>query len=117
AVRIPMRGAIGSLNASVAGSILLFAAVAQRDPAGLGDKPARPVGGEEWPVRNEPAAEGGPAEKKTRSRGQSVVAPDPEEAPAEVLAAPAEAPAPPKKARAPRKTATSEPAAAKARPT
>ena len=36
AVRIPMRGAIGSLNAAVAGSILLFAAVAQRDPAGEG---------------------------------------------------------------------------------
>jgi hypothetical protein len=34
AVRIPMRGSIGSLNAAVAGSILLFAAVAQRDPAG-----------------------------------------------------------------------------------
>jgi 23S rRNA (guanosine2251-2'-O)-methyltransferase len=33
-VRIPMRGAIGSLNAAVAGSILLFEAVAQRDPDG-----------------------------------------------------------------------------------
>ena len=33
-MRIPMRGAIGSLNAAVAGSILLFEAVAQRDPAG-----------------------------------------------------------------------------------
>jgi 23S rRNA (guanosine2251-2'-O)-methyltransferase len=33
-VRIPMRGAIGSLNASVAGSILLFEATTQR--AGLG---------------------------------------------------------------------------------
>jgi 23S rRNA (guanosine2251-2'-O)-methyltransferase len=31
-VRIPMRGAIGSLNAAVAGSILLFEALAQRDP-------------------------------------------------------------------------------------
>jgi 23S rRNA (guanosine2251-2'-O)-methyltransferase len=31
--RIPMRGRIGSLNASVAGSILLFEAVAQRGPA------------------------------------------------------------------------------------
>ena len=41
AVRIPMRGAIGSLNAAVAGSILLFAAVAQRDPAGEGSD-ARP---------------------------------------------------------------------------
>jgi 23S rRNA (guanosine2251-2'-O)-methyltransferase len=32
AVRIPMRGSIGSLNAAVAGSILLYAAVAQREP-------------------------------------------------------------------------------------
>ena len=38
AVRIPMRGAIGSLNAAVAGSILLFAAVTQRDPAGVGNE-------------------------------------------------------------------------------
>ena len=27
-----MRGAVGSLNAAVAGSVLLFEAVAQRDP-------------------------------------------------------------------------------------
>jgi 23S rRNA (guanosine2251-2'-O)-methyltransferase len=33
-MRIPMRGSIGSLNAAVAGSILLFEAVAQRDPNG-----------------------------------------------------------------------------------
>jgi 23S rRNA (guanosine2251-2'-O)-methyltransferase len=33
-VRIPMRGAIGSLNAAVAGSIMLFEAVAQRSPDG-----------------------------------------------------------------------------------
>ncbi len=33
-MRIPMRGAVGSLNAAVAGSILLFEAVAQREPAG-----------------------------------------------------------------------------------
>ncbi len=32
-IRIPMRGAVGSLNAAVAGSILLFEAVAQREPA------------------------------------------------------------------------------------
>jgi 23S rRNA (guanosine2251-2'-O)-methyltransferase len=31
-VRIPMRGAIGSLNAAVAGSILLFETLGQRDP-------------------------------------------------------------------------------------
>jgi len=35
-MRIPMRGAIGSLNAAVAGSLLLFEAVAQRDPDGRG---------------------------------------------------------------------------------
>lgn len=32
-IRIPMRGAIGSLNAAVAGSILLFEAAGQRDPS------------------------------------------------------------------------------------
>ena len=36
-VRIPMRGSIGSLNAAVAGSILLFEALGQRDP---GARPA-----------------------------------------------------------------------------
>ena len=36
-VRIPMKGAIGSLNAAVAGSILLFEALGQRDP---GARPA-----------------------------------------------------------------------------
>jgi 23S rRNA (guanosine2251-2'-O)-methyltransferase len=41
-VRIPMRGAIGSLNASVAGSILLFEAVAQRDPDGTATAPRAP---------------------------------------------------------------------------
>jgi 23S rRNA (guanosine2251-2'-O)-methyltransferase len=35
-MRIPMRGAIGSLNAAVAGSVLLFEALAQRDPDGRG---------------------------------------------------------------------------------
>jgi 23S rRNA (guanosine2251-2'-O)-methyltransferase len=35
-VRIPMKGAVGSLNAAVAGSILLFESVAQRDAASAG---------------------------------------------------------------------------------
>jgi 23S rRNA (guanosine2251-2'-O)-methyltransferase len=39
-VRIPMRGAIGSLNAAVAGSILLFEALAQRDPDGRSEPAA-----------------------------------------------------------------------------
>jgi 23S rRNA (guanosine2251-2'-O)-methyltransferase len=38
-VRIPMKGAIGSLNAAVAGSILVFEALGQRDPG------ARPPAG------------------------------------------------------------------------
>jgi 23S rRNA (guanosine2251-2'-O)-methyltransferase len=54
-MRIPMRGVVGSLNAAVAGSILLFEAVTQRDPAavdrpgpqvesaGRGSSPARPM--------------------------------------------------------------------------
>ena len=33
-MRIPMRGSVGSLNAAVAGSVLLYEAVAQRDPDG-----------------------------------------------------------------------------------
>ena len=40
-MRIPMRGAIGSLNAAVAGSVLLFEAVAQRDPDGGRASPSR----------------------------------------------------------------------------
>ncbi len=39
-MRIPMRGAVGSLNAAVAGSILLFEAVAQRDPEGRAQRQA-----------------------------------------------------------------------------
>jgi 23S rRNA (guanosine2251-2'-O)-methyltransferase len=54
-VRIPMRGAIGSLNAAVAGSIMLFEAVAQRDPDGkLADaRPAKPVATAEMPETEE----------------------------------------------------------------
>ena len=40
-IRIPMRGHVGSLNAAVAGSILLFEAVAQRDPGGEAPMAAR----------------------------------------------------------------------------
>jgi hypothetical protein len=96
-----MRGAIGSLNASVAGSILLFAAVAQRDPAGLGDKPARPTGADAWPVRDEPASPNRSAETKPtkRSRGQSVVAPDPVDASAGTEPASDDEPSPPARGR------------------
>jgi 23S rRNA (guanosine2251-2'-O)-methyltransferase len=40
-MRIPMVGAVGSLNAAVAGSILVFEAAVQRDPEGT--RPRRPV--------------------------------------------------------------------------
>ena len=44
-MRIPMRGAVGSLNAAVAGSILLFEAVAQRDdPAGTAGSTSEDAG-------------------------------------------------------------------------
>jgi 23S rRNA (guanosine2251-2'-O)-methyltransferase len=42
-VRIPMRGSIGSLNAAVAGSILLYEALGQRDPTADAAAPAAPA--------------------------------------------------------------------------
>lgn len=53
-MRIPMRGAVGSLNAAVAGSILLFEAVAQRDPEGR----RQPATVAAWPTpsRERPAS-------------------------------------------------------------
>jgi 23S rRNA (guanosine2251-2'-O)-methyltransferase len=51
-MRIPMQGAVGSLNAAVAGSILLFEAVAQRDPQGLVHR-AEPA---PWPTQRRSAA-------------------------------------------------------------
>jgi len=54
-VRIPMRGAVGSLNASVAGSILLYEAATQRGGTG-----ATPSGGE-LPATPEPPVEAEPA--------------------------------------------------------
>jgi 23S rRNA (guanosine2251-2'-O)-methyltransferase len=55
AVRIPMRGAIGSLNAAVAGSILLYAAVAQREPGDVDG--ATPAGEADTGTLAEPADE------------------------------------------------------------
>ena len=56
-MRIPMRGAVGSLNAAVAGSILLFEAASQRDPEGRPQAPVAkpwPLGGRRPPVTVEP---------------------------------------------------------------
>lgn len=57
-VRIPMRGVIGSLNAAVAGSILLFETLGQRDPAARPDGAAMP---------EPPAAAAEPAPKPKRA--------------------------------------------------
>ncbi len=63
-IRIPLRGAVGSLNAAVAGSILLFEAIAQRDPDGLGARQpaaARALAGDDARTAasdDEPAAKG-----------------------------------------------------------
>jgi len=71
-VRIPMRGMIGSLNAAVAGSILLFEALGQRDPearprvadgrSGSGTAGTTAPGGPEA----EPAAPSEPAPRPAR---------------------------------------------------
>ena len=58
-MRIPMKGAVGSLNAAVAGSILLFEALAQRDPnATPRVTPALGGGGEAATRRRRPAPQG-----------------------------------------------------------
>jgi 23S rRNA (guanosine2251-2'-O)-methyltransferase len=102
-VRIPMRGAIGSLNAAVAGSILLFEAVAQRGdqerPHRPGesepqpgsppsaDEPVPPAADEPAPsTTEEPAPSATPAKRSRRPRA-SATAPE--------TAAPADAPARP----------------------
>ena len=74
-VRIPMRGVVGSLNAAVAGSILLFEALAQRDSA-LADVPpptaepptAEPPTAEPAPAEPAPAASDAPPRPKRRKR-------------------------------------------------
>jgi 23S rRNA (guanosine2251-2'-O)-methyltransferase len=49
-MRIPMKGAVGSLNAAVAGSILLFEALAQRDPNAMPSLQSQDAGRPEGPV-------------------------------------------------------------------
>jgi 23S rRNA (guanosine2251-2'-O)-methyltransferase len=132
-VRIPMRGRIGSLNASVAGSVLLFEAAAQR---GLGDGPTESPPAELEDAATTPAPEPAlepAAPPKRRSRATSkkaepeaVSEPAVEEAPAprtrakpRAKAEPAveEAPTPRTRAK-PRSKAEPErkPAEAKAKP-
>jgi 23S rRNA (guanosine2251-2'-O)-methyltransferase len=69
-VRIPLRGAIDSLNAAVAGSILLFEAVAQRDERG-GGPPPPPAETSETSGAPENTEAPGPAKKRTRASKQA----------------------------------------------
>jgi 23S rRNA (guanosine2251-2'-O)-methyltransferase len=72
-MRIPMKGAVGSLNAAVAGSILLFEALAQRDPNAT---PRAPLElGEPDSAVTEPAPEPKPRVRK----GLSTEPPEPDE--------------------------------------
>ena len=57
-MRIPMRGAVGSLNAAVAGSILVFEAVAQRDPEGRRQTPVETP----WPTPMRAHVEAAPSQ-------------------------------------------------------
>jgi 23S rRNA (guanosine2251-2'-O)-methyltransferase len=104
-MRIPMKGAVGSLNAAVAGSILLFEALAQRDPNAVPTMTAE-----------HPAAEDGPASPPKKSRrakaATSADAAEPAESPA---TEPAAAPAPPTPKR--RKGLSTEPAPTAEAPT
>ena len=70
-MRIPMRGAVGSLNAAVAGSILLFEAVAQRDPEGRAR--TQPAGA--WPVPARGVADHEATEPETADPTDSAEAP------------------------------------------
>ncbi len=70
-VRIPMRGAIGSLNAAVAGSILLFEALGQREPG------ARPIAPEPPPpapaaADDQPGTEAAPGSSPGDEGGATV---------------------------------------------
>jgi 23S rRNA (guanosine2251-2'-O)-methyltransferase len=70
-VRIPMRGAIGSLNAAVAGSILVFEAVAQRDPDGPPiPEPRSTATAAEEPSKSAGAQRAGPARATNASTGR-----------------------------------------------
>jgi 23S rRNA (guanosine2251-2'-O)-methyltransferase len=86
-VRIPMRGRVGSLNAAVAGSVLLFEAASQRPP---GSSP----GGDAPGAFGAPAAVGASGLDDTarpEQRPSSTPSPAPELAAAEPVARPAAA--------------------------
>jgi 23S rRNA (guanosine2251-2'-O)-methyltransferase len=106
-MRIPMRGVIGSLNAAVAGSVLLFEAVAQRDQVSPTPSPepaaaAEPAAAE--PAAAAPAAAPRPRASRARKAATAEPATDVAAADEELLPGgpPDEPAAKPRKPRAPR---------------
>jgi 23S rRNA (guanosine2251-2'-O)-methyltransferase len=118
-VRIPMRGAIGSLNAAVAGSILLFEALGQRDPAARPDPGAgasiRGHGRDREPDRLVGEADPSPAAEPATAPEAPATATSEPAAEAEAVGTDGtampepEAPKPPKRARASKATTAVEP--------
>jgi 23S rRNA (guanosine2251-2'-O)-methyltransferase len=126
-VRIPMRGAIGSLNASVAGSILLFEAATQRGdaPPKKASRARTPIVEAQVAVAVPPAADARPAaEADAQPAAEAKVTIEPQAPPEldpaldavepEVIALVVTEPAKPVKAAAKPKAAKVEKTAAKA---
>ncbi|HET8786825.1 MAG TPA: 23S rRNA (guanosine(2251)-2'-O)-methyltransferase RlmB [Candidatus Limnocylindrales bacterium] len=88
-MRIPMKGAVGSLNAAVAGSILLFEALAQRDPtpaesrveavAEPSERPATPaeLPADEAPADEAPAEAAKPIRRRSTTKQAKAASPAP----------------------------------------
>ncbi|MCI0583893.1 MAG: 23S rRNA (guanosine(2251)-2'-O)-methyltransferase RlmB [Chloroflexi bacterium] len=104
-VRIPMRGAIGSLNAAVAGSVLLFEALGQREPDARPAAPATPAAPAQA-AETTPAATTQAAPKRARPARRPAPTPDAAAAAEPAIDTPIEAvlpdePAPPRRRRRP----------------
>jgi 23S rRNA (guanosine2251-2'-O)-methyltransferase len=116
-VRIPMRGMIGSLNAAVAGSILLFEAAVQRDPEGRPPAAAtRAVGEPAGPPDAEPpGADEVPAESEAQQSEEPTTSARPRKRRATARVVDADATTPrPRKPRATKKAVDADAAAATA---
>ena len=88
-MRIPMKGVVGSLNAAVAGSILLFEALAQRDPNATPSTPPElstpPDSTIDAPIEAETEA-ATPKPKARRAAAAGPVTPAPGDEPSEAVA-------------------------------
>ena len=102
-MRIPMRGAIGSLNAAVAGSVLLYEAVAQRDPDGARARPTTTIPGPLDGVEvDDVAADAVPADDEAAADPASADGPTADLLPGGPSVAEATSPAKPARPRKPR---------------